>query len=543
MGTKRLFNQWAKEEGIIKPDPQNGIRKSSEWNTSSNIEQSIVPDEMLNDFEAIGICCSHINKELGNDPLIAITTCRTEGEFVNAARKEIELVFENPHYSLPASVNDLASLVEGYDDLLESGMVDLDPRSLLDTLDDVIDQARAAKAAVSDIQQKHDYWKNLNEYIADIDSLFTTSDRHLQVIYKSGLKTYLENLGQERVDATDRSDHIRKKTLYTGRLIKRLAEVIINLALAAKAILSQRNIRPTLATFFDSVTGWNSLVRGDTPGSGNQEFAQLSQLDLPSASVTQLSERTTDPSRYQDKVVALQIVNDLLPDVKSQLNTIEAVYDHTYKVDAWQERYQTFYPESSSSIIEDIETMWALWYDMKDSTAPDNEATANRLKNHLNSRFSEIKAETDDGYFQTSMDDSKHIFTSSHDTLLRYLHALLRASDDCGIVERIGICKTRPSEVRRNMETGKFNSDLAHRLSNRLGEFPRTVADYKEPTEKHTLTLSEDVLADVFDHDLSSELADWEVIKQTEQITSFNGVPRRIMVHSFHIDSAPETNE
>jgi len=542
MGTERLFNQWATEEGIV-DENKKGVQKSSEWKNTSKIDRNIVPDEMLNDFEAIGICCSHINKELGNDPLIAITTCRTEGEFVNAARKEIELVFENPQYSLPKSISNLSGVVEDHDKLLESGLIDLESSSLINTFDEIINQARAAKSAISDIQQKHGYWKNLNEYIEDIDNMFDTSGRHLQLIYKSGLKTYLENLSQQRADGTDRSDHIRKKTLYTARVIKRLSNFIINLALAAKSILSQRNIRPTLATFFNSITEWNHLIEETAPGSGNLEFAQLSKLDLSSTNVTPLRERSTNPDRYQDTVVALRIVNELLDPVMSQLEAIEAVYEHTYKVDEWKERYEKFYPESNSSVIEDIETTWALWYDMKDSTAPDNEAAASRLKSHLNNRFSEIKAETDDGYFQTGMDDSKHIFTSSREGLLRYLQALLEASDDLGIVERVGVCKTRPNEVRRNVETGKFNSDLAHRLSNRLGEFPRAVADYEEPAGEHTLTLSEDVLADVFDRDLPSTLTDWKVSKRAEQITSFNGVNRRIKVHAFHIDSPTTTNE
>ena len=543
VGGESLFTQWASEEGIIQEHSEQGVRKSGEWENTSKVKQKIVPDEMLYDFEAIGICCAHINKEIGNDPLVAITTCRTEGEFVNAARKEIELVMEKGRYSIIKSIEDLEETVKDREELLETAIVDLNTSSLINSVDDAIAQSRKSKQAVSDIGQKHNYWENLNMYISEIDTLFSEGDRHLNGIYRSSIKTYLDNLRQERNDSTDRSDFIREQTLHTGRLLKGLSQLLIDLGLTAKSILEQKNIRPALSSLFNSVSEWNRLVEGSTPGEGSNKFANLTKIDFGEADPPQLREKSKHPDDFRDKVLALKIINSTLPRIKNQLNVIEDVYNHTFQADEWSERHQTFYPDSNNPTIEDINSSWALWYDMKNSTSPDNEEASERLKEYLNGQFKNIEEDRGDLHFQHSMDDSKHLFAQSSETLIQCLRTLLRNSNDAGIVNRIGVCRIRPNELTRNVESGSYNSELAHRLSKRLGNSVEKFEHISESDQGHTLNISEDVLIDVFDDEPANILTQWRITQQADRMISYQGIPRRIKTHSFDIEMPDHTDE
>lgn len=527
----RMFSEWSDKKGIARY-VDGGMQQCNKWKARTKVTEELLDQSKIAKLSNLAFVLHHVLEEMGSDYLVALTTCRSERETMDAMQTELQLFFKHDGWAVHRPISGTESLVEQMSAFVGDQFVELDAATKDEMVEDLHIQRKELNTsyeAVSGVRHKHLLRESLDETLGDIDDHFEEVGYPMSNFYDANLKTYVDNLAEIQAE-NEQSNFLYDKTVLFGEFCEQFCELYRSLIEVSIAILEQRNVRASVHEFYEKVDEWN----GTLDQSGYQDYSgkpldDFPEFDLGETAVSAVANRQYEADALTDRTTAVQLLADFLPQLKRIYWDLSDAFEAGYKEDAWTERLENLLPDSEKA--ETITAEYTVWYDMKNSSGEDR---ATRLKNALNARFDRIMQARDDGVYLRNMDDEKYVFVGEDDSAVAYLNGLLEESDDVGIYQRTSLCSVPSGEIRLRPDHDEPESDEAHLLANRLGEHRKR--NGCERDDCHTVTITADVLEELDESGLLDVFADnWTIVDRSDDQLELDGIGRPIDVTVFKL--------
>ncbi|WP_420182079.1 phosphoribosyltransferase [Haloarcula sp. KBTZ06] len=487
-GTENLFSEWCVRKGIAAYADTGGLRNSQEWKQSHQIDSAkkLVDSSSIGEFSNLAIVAATIYEEIGEDHLIAITTCRSDYAAHCAMRELLKLFFRDPAFTVAEALDDLSDMIERFES--NEQLVALTAENpIVDELEDGRSQILAAKSAAAGIEHKHRLWDNLNQYVAEIEDWFE-DDGLMTNIYQSSIESYLDNITDVEQTGGYQPSGLAERTLELGEASERFAALfgaLVDLSLAI--IAKERHPGPELDEFYTQQARWNSYAK--SARSDGQHLDDLPTFDLGVTSVPAIPKRDLSPEVLaDDRRHGITLLADLFPQMKSIYRNLDAAYSERFTQSEWDKMMEWFYPEQSSddSTTGD-ELRWVVWHDTKGSTELARKGRKSAVRAAVTNAIETVITDPEDGHFQETQDDQTFVFTKDLSTAVDVLDAILEASDDCSAYQRATLASVPTGDVTVDPTEEQISSQMAHVRAVRIGGYPESKGYATE--DAHTLAL------------------------------------------------------
>jgi hypothetical protein len=523
------FVAWCLMKGILEERPD-GVARSTEWQSQdwSAVDEeaevrATVSDQELRKLESIAQLLYDVDRNVDDkrdNILTAITTCRDHCSYVQAIKQEIDLFFEGDQWCIDPAIQEADKLIvacsDYNDDEFNQPMLTADAT---ESIGSALDLSAKPKSAISAVRHKQALRKKVEEgdIIERIDSFFDGKrNTHYKHVYEQNLQPYLLNLTDINPYASPPAQRFIKKTETFGEVCIRFVRAFRALLRTLNSIAHDSdNLRKHVHEMYDAVGEFNAKIEADgTVMYSSSYLDEVTTLSLDEIRLSPISEQRYDETLATDRA-AFVLVQDLLGQTVTAYRDLRQIYQTSFAGTWWEQRLSDLFTKQTSP--ETIEANWVVWYDIRDSSAPENAAQTDDLTSNLDDRLEELSALLEDGQLRRSNDDEKHVFVAERRNVLKYLHRILEETEVKNMHVRMGVCRVPKGEITID-EYGVLESNDAHVRSVRIGDYLSKAEECSEPAGCHPLAVSENALDRLFDSDtLPRKLRKkWRVIDRQE---------------------------
>lgn len=515
----KLFTYWCINEKIMEPCQDSGkyIKYSGGWfdNNLRGGNEELLKIVGYNDivtFSTISRLLYFIDTSIDmsgkSKILIAITTCSSSKDYLEAAKELLRNFFEDTVYSLPLGL--IISWSKKYESISE------------DELNAAYYQTRRALGAANDVLVKNKLRINLPQYLDLIENYFyECEDEELRSNYYTTLYNHLNKIKTE-INPLNEDPNItglRNDLLVFSSLcvyLSSILESLLYLNRAVSGLLGKTHEKRRAAIYsgfkkiYNSIDDWNSFIKSNS----DINYWGIYVKNFP---IISLNQKPT----IIDNVICARIMKEVIPQINNGYILLSKVYAHYNRT--WDYLMEDLFPSKNRTISEnanidgyDIVTFeGAIWYDIKDSSGKKNKGnkeSAVRFIRSLNLYLQEIRSDLKDGYFN-SMDenDEKAIFIKDKNNVAKYLCAIMKSAIRHRLFMRIGVsCWADTHKPVHQHEMGEsFKNNDNFILLKRLGAYLQDnhlEEEINEDTKFFSVIISKGALSELWDNVYPSEL-------------------------------------
>ncbi|WP_152421820.1 phosphoribosyltransferase [Halorubrum saccharovorum] len=472
-----FFTDWCKNRGLIK-NTAGGVMRSTSWQEENNRDinevASTISSSERASLEVLAQLLYEIDKSVdpanNQDYLTALTTCRSEEAYVQAIRKEIQLFLSSNDWSISDSIDNARRIHDNYESYNVDGLTDFDLSNLQSDLDSTQDMSSKATSAINGIQNKQRLREELNssEIITKIREHFESHPQRSKTKqYEQNLEPYLDAVEEIKDFSTVETQKLIEKTESFGKICIQFCEVYRNIiSLSSQVAAGGSNLRVEFTELQESISKYNKLVDKNK----QRMYSGIAIDDLPrfeeeDCRINNIVNGEFKKTLFTDQSTAIILINDLFPKISNIHDLLIDIYDQYFEENKWNQKIQDLFEKESQ-----IEAHWVVWYDIRDSSNPENKEKTKRLKNRISEKLDVISTGLNDGEYEDSDDDETHIFIRESKHVLRYLSGLLEVASFNDMNLRMSVCRV-PSGYIRKSANNTIKSNKAHVRSVRIGEY------------------------------------------------------------------------
>lgn len=492
-----FFTDWCEQQDII--NSQNGaIKRGPGWkhrhkNDIDQVESTISSAEKTA-LENLAILLYDIDRIVDdssdNDYLTALTTCRDRLSYVKSLHAVIELYFANRDWRIQESITKAREVCDQAKSLNSSAFVDRDLSEQFEDLKEAREKSSKSHQAINELLNKKKLRRKFkkSEIITDVREHFGNHpDRHYRKNYEQNLEPFLDHIEKVSEVQGPEAEKLVEKVEIFGEICIKFSEMYRNvLYISAQIANKNSDLRSNFAELYDSIDKFNNILdRYSELRYSGTLISDIPKIDISSVRIECMQKREFKKEVFEDSNKSIILIQDLLTQVITSHDVLSDIYTSYFKRTSWNRKIEGIFHEEPM-----IDANWVVWYDIKGSSNPKNESSAETLKQNLNQGLEELSSNIDDGEFKKSDDDEKHIFVREAENVEVFLENIIREAAMQNMYMRMSVCSVPSGEIERS-PYNHIKGNEAHVRAVRVGNF--LSKENKEEDGYHYLSLTKGV--------------------------------------------------
>lgn len=476
---KDFFAEWCERHDMVE-EADGGVKRGKGWKHDHREDishiKSTISDSKVQALENLAILLYEIDKRVdqSSNPnyLTALTSCRDKESYLNSLHAELQLFFSDSDWNIKSSISGAWNLCEKSKSEDIGEFIDRDLSPFKKEIERAHERSSKAHEAINAITDKSQLRQNLIDsiIITDVKEFFEDQvNRDKRRNYRRDLKPYLDNI--QKVDEF-RGSELETAINRRKQKTETFGELCIHFSTAYRSVLdicgniieNQTDLREEFSDLYGAIEEMNQIVdnNSDEFYSG-QELGDIPKVDLKEVDVKCVRERGFEATQMENTDTALILTRDLLTQLLTVYDILEEIYDAYFEEHTWSLTLDEMFLEDRV-----IEADWVVWYDIKNSSDPSNAERTDQLKTTLEDNLDRVSATFDDGEFEYSDDDEKHIFVKEDRNVVRYIRTILEQSELKNMTVRISVCSLPAGNIEK--DGNKIKSNQGHLRAVRVGD-------------------------------------------------------------------------